>query len=101
MARRVKFTRQAEDDLIALISFIAYDSPERARVFLARIEERCRILALWPKSGRPRPEIAGELRSFPVSPLVVFYRVVPPESGDVEIVRVIDGRRDLGTVFFE
>jgi plasmid stabilization system protein ParE len=49
-------------------------------------------------SGRKRPELGVGLRSFPVPPVVVFYRV----DGDFAIVtRVVDGRRDLGTIFFD
>jgi plasmid stabilization system protein ParE len=37
------------------------------------------------------------VRSFPVWPVIVFYRV----DGEFAVVaRVIDGRRDLGTAFF-
>jgi toxin ParE1/3/4 len=36
------------------------------------------------------------VRSMPVHPYVVFYRV---RNEAVEIVRVIHGRRDIGTIF--
>ena len=57
------------------------------------------MLKAWPHLGRRRPEFGARVRSFPVGPVVVFYEVV--EEGDqVEILCIIDGRRDLGTVFF-
>jgi plasmid stabilization system protein ParE len=45
---------------------------------------------------RRRPEIGLEIRSIPVPPVVVFYRVT---GETVEIARIIDGRRDLQTLF--
>jgi toxin ParE1/3/4 len=38
------------------------------------------------------------LRSIAVSPHVVFYRVT---AGVAEVVRVLDGRRDLDEIFAE
>jgi toxin ParE1/3/4 len=49
-----------------------------------------------PHRGRRRPEIGPEFRSIPVPPVVVFYRVT---DETVEIVRIVDGRRDLQTLF--
>lgn len=49
-----------------------------------------------PGMGRERPELAEGLRSFPVSPYVVFY--VSDETG-VTIVRVIHGSRSLDDIF--
>jgi plasmid stabilization system protein ParE len=53
-----------------------------------------------PTQGRIRDDapFSFEVRSVAVYPYVVFYRIVP---GGVQILRVIDGRRDLGTIFFE
>ena len=82
---RIIYAPEAEDDLLAIGAYIARDSPIRARAFIARV--------------RRRPEIGPEFRSIPVRPVVVFYRV--SEKGEtVEIVRIIDGRRDFQTLFF-
>jgi toxin ParE1/3/4 len=49
-----------------------------------------------PFGGRGRNEIRPGLWSIVASPHVVFYRV----NNDVaEIVRVLDGRRDLEEIF--
>jgi integrase/plasmid stabilization system protein ParE len=80
---------------------IAADSgPERADSVIRRIRERCRLLEGAPAQGRVRDDapIADEVRSVPVTPYVVFYRIAP---GNVpQVLRVVDGRRDLGTAFF-
>jgi toxin ParE1/3/4 len=49
-----------------------------------------------PFAGRVRDEIRSGLHSFATSPHVVFYRVLNDRP---EIVRVLDGRRDLDEIF--
>ena len=54
------------------------------------------MLDSHPFAGRGRNEVRPGLRSIAASPHVVFYRV----NNDVaEIVRVLDGRRDLEEIF--
>jgi plasmid stabilization system protein ParE len=65
-----------------------------------RLLLRFELLSRHPHAGRLRPEIAPHIRSTAIKPTVVFYRVFPDESR-LEIVRIIDGRRDLGTIFAE
>jgi len=61
-----------------------------------KITEACRLLEDHPFVGRTRDEIRPGLRSIAATPYVVFYRV----NNDVaEIVRVLDGRRDLDEIF--
>lgn len=61
------------------------------------------MLRAFPAMGRARPDFAHidpEIRSIPVKPVIVFYRYLAARRL-VEVVRVIDGRRDLGTIFPE
>jgi toxin ParE1/3/4 len=51
---------------------------------------------MLPYSGRPRDNLLPGVRSMPVHPYVVFYRV---RNEAVEIIRVIHGRRDIGAIF--
>jgi toxin ParE1/3/4 len=46
-----------------------------------------------PLAGRERPELQQRLRSFPVGNYIIFY--VPLPDG-IEIVRVMNGRQDIG-----
>ncbi len=41
--------------------------------------------------------VRADFRSMPVPPSVVVYRI--RKDGVVSVLRVIDGRRDLGTIF--
>ena len=60
------------------------------------IGELCRLLEEHPFAGRARDEVRHGLRSIAARSHVVFYRV----NNDIaEIVRVLDGRRDLDEIF--
>jgi toxin ParE1/3/4 len=60
------------------------------------IDQACLLLQDHPFAGRAKAEVRPGLRSIAASPYVVFYRV----TNDVaEIVRVIDGQRDLDEIF--
>jgi toxin ParE1/3/4 len=50
------------------------------------------MLSENPKIGQARPDIGEGLRHFPMRPHLVLYRQI--ENG-VEIMRFVDGRRDL------
>jgi toxin ParE1/3/4 len=49
-----------------------------------------------PAIGRPRNELAKDLRSFPVGRYVVFYL---PSPHGIEIVRVLHSARDIDMIF--
>jgi len=54
------------------------------------------MLEEHPLAGRARDELRLGLRSITVPPHVVFYRIT---DNDPEIVRVLDGRRDIDRIF--
>ena len=96
----VELSRVARDDIRTIYSYIANESVGRAQAFIERLLLRFELLARHPHAGRLRPEVAAKIRSTAIKPTVVFYRVFSDESR-LEIVRIIDGRRDLGTIFVE
>jgi toxin ParE1/3/4 len=53
-------------------------------------------IADYPLAGRSRDELRSGLRSLAVNPQVVFYRL---RQDRPEIVRVLDGRQDIGEIF--
>jgi toxin ParE1/3/4 len=70
--------------------------PPTADKLLRDINGVVTTLEEHPFAGRVRDEIRSGLHSFATSPHVVFYRVVNDRP---EIVRVLDGRRDLDEIF--
>jgi toxin ParE1/3/4 len=60
------------------------------------IEEVVAAIEDHPFIGRARDELRRGIRSLAAPPHVVFYRVV---SEMPEIIRVLDGRRDIEEIF--
>ena len=89
-------TPQAEKDIDEILLFIAADNLEAAIAFNERLTNRFEFLADNAKSGRERPELKQDLRSFPEGNYLVFYR---EWAGIVAIVRVLHGARDLDEIF--
>lgn len=92
----IKRTAKAEEDLIDIWAYIAQDKVSAADSLLDRIEEKFFILAEQPRLGPQRPDIAPELRYFPVGNYLILYREI---SAGVEIVRVVHGARRLASLF--
>jgi toxin ParE1/3/4 len=59
------------------------------------VEAFSRLLSM-PDMGRAREELRPGMRSYPVYPYLIFYRVTPTY---VEVLRVIHGSRDLPALF--
>ena len=87
---------QAEQDLDEIWLTIAEDSPNAADRMIDRLTDSFVLLAGQPLIGRERPELALNLRSFPVSSYVIFYR---PITNGVGIARVLHGSRDIDALF--
>jgi toxin ParE1/3/4 len=89
---RVVFLPEAKADLAAISLFIAEHSVRRAKTFVKRLRDRCRILEGHPQAGRPRPELGEGLRALVERPYVLIYRHTEDR---IEIVAVVHAMRDL------
>ncbi len=89
-------TSQAHLDLVEAALRIAEENPLAADRWLDTIEEKCRLLAQMPGLGRKRPDLAPELRGFPIGNYIIFYRAVPE---GIQVIRVLHGARDLPEMF--
>ena len=103
MAIELKWTPRAEEDLIEIYSYIALDSLAAADRVLARLESSVEILARNPRIFARRPDISASTRVLIEGPYLVLYETRPDtDQGpirSVEIVRVVDGRRNLKNLF--
>jgi toxin ParE1/3/4 len=88
----IKRTAQAEEDLIDIWLYIAHDDVRAADRVLDDIEEKLLLLADQPGLGPARPDIAPDLRYFPVRRYLILYRQI---TDGIEIVRVVHGARDV------
>jgi len=91
-----RLTAAAEDDLLSIWEYIAQDNPDAATRQLFKIEETSSLLAENPHLGPARPDIAAEMRYFPVGSYLILYRLVVE---GVEIVRVLHGARNIPALF--
>ncbi|HUO93245.1 MAG TPA: type II toxin-antitoxin system RelE/ParE family toxin [Rhizomicrobium sp.] len=89
---------EALRDLVDLEDFLTNrESRERAISVIARLHRAMTSIAGYPGIGRKRLDLSGSPMCFPVQSWLVFYRPTPDRTG-VEIIRVIDARRDIETI---
>jgi toxin ParE1/3/4 len=97
--RPVIWSPEAETDLTDIWNYyrdVAGQQMAGSRV--RAISEACLLLEEHPLIGRARDEVRPGLRSVLVSPHVVFYRI---SNETAQIVRILDGRRDIEDTFGE
>lgn len=85
-------TARADEDLIAIWTWIAADSPAAADRVLDAIECRWLQLSRHPNSGMAREDIGPGIRHLVVGSYLTLYRRT---AGQIEIIRVLHGRRDV------
>ncbi|MEI9992109.1 MAG: type II toxin-antitoxin system RelE/ParE family toxin [Rhizomicrobium sp.] len=96
---RFILSEDADADLRGLDRYIAdRDGAGRARFVVSRILRTVANLAAMPRMGRPKPYLEPGVLSFSVRPWMIFYRILPEGDG-IRVMRILDGRRDLPTVF--
>jgi len=97
--RRVRLLASARDDLAAIGDYIQFASGSRrvAARFVRELNDHCRHLGQLPGTiGRARPDLLPDIRTAPYGNYLIFFRY----AGDVvEIVNVVEGHRDMGTLF--
>ncbi len=103
MASRLIWTRQARLDLLGIYELIGIEQPAAAERYFDRIEALANLLREQPRLGVARPEIADDVRMLVERPYLILYRLEPDQPASpvdhVEIVRVVDGRRELKGLF--
>jgi plasmid stabilization system protein ParE len=74
---KIAWTRRAIDDVLAIRSFIAQDSPQSATLVARRIIDAVERLAQFPDSGRVVPELNdAHVREVIHGPYRIVYRRV-------------------------
>jgi toxin ParE1/3/4 len=91
---------RVQRDLEVIWDYMAADNPEAAERCLRQIDAQFHKLAQQPFIGRERKDLGPGLRSFAVGHYVIFYQPIASGEG-VEIVRVIEGHRNISPDIFE
>lgn len=93
---RVRWSGAARRDLLAIAQFIADENPTVAVDVIERLHVRAESIGRFPQRGRP---LAGyvahgkrEYRELIEVPWRILYWI---EAHEVQIVAVVDGRRDV------
>ncbi len=91
-------TRRAELDLRAIWRAIARENERAADRLLLRLDDKMQLLRRTPEMGVARDDIRRRARMLVEGNYLVLYEIHPNEEL-VEIVAVVDGRRDLSQIF--
>jgi toxin ParE1/3/4 len=103
MATKLIWRPQAREDLLVIYELIGLDNPVAAERLFTSIEEKAALLVRYPRMGPRRPNIKAATRILLEGPYLILYQTHPDTDDgpikEVEIVRVVDGRRDLTRPF--
>jgi len=103
MAIKLVWSNQAREDLLDIYVLIGLEDPAAAERYFDRIDAKIEILQSQPRIGVRRPDIRAGMRMLVEAPYVILYRIEPDTDDGpvtaVEIIRIIDGRRDLAHLF--
>lgn len=104
MPRRydVRWARTAEQDLEAIVDYIARDSASAALLILGKLRDAAATLSSTPHRGRVVPELQAQgitaYHELIVPPWRLIYRVGERE---VYVLALFDSRRNLEDVLLE
>jgi toxin ParE1/3/4 len=97
------WTTQARADLLDIYLTIGIEQPDAAERYFDEIEAKVARLVEHPRRGVRRPDIRRATRMLVESPYLILYETVPDTDEGlvavVEIVRIVDGRRNLSNLF--
>ncbi len=103
MAANLTWRPQAREDLLIIYEFIGLENPAAAERLFTSIEDKTSLLVRYPRMGPRRPDIQPSLRILLEGPYLILYQTRPDTDdgpvSEVEIVRVVDSRRDLTRPF--
>ena len=96
----VQLTATADQDLKDIWRGLAEYRLELADQRINQIGQKFEMLSRYPFVGRERDDILPDLRSIAVDRLLILYQINQGNDRQIiEIVRVVDGRRDLNRLF--
>jgi toxin ParE1/3/4 len=96
MNRRYVINILATQDLKEIANYFTTHSIEAGEQFFRKFDRRCEQLINFPSIGRSYAEIYPDLRGLPLDGYIIFYRVL---DDGIEILRVVNARRDLPSIF--
>ncbi|MEX2661085.1 MAG: type II toxin-antitoxin system RelE/ParE family toxin [Vicinamibacterales bacterium] len=89
---RVRWTRDAAEDLERIYDYVVESRPEAARGVAQTVLDGIKTLETFPNLGRPGRVRGTREITFPPLPFVAVYEVLE-SNGQVRILRVLHGAR--------
>jgi len=97
------WTPQSREDLIEIYTYIGLDNPSAAERIFDSVRTKVELLADYPRLGVRRVDIRPSTRMLVDGPYLILYETHPDSDegvvDEVEIVRIVDGRRNLKNLF--
>jgi toxin ParE1/3/4 len=90
-------SRRADEELREIWRYIAAENPDAADRILLKIDQKLQVLREFPDIGTQRDDIRPGARILIEGVYIILYEHRPAEDV-VEIVAVVDGRRDLSAL---
>lgn len=89
--------------MIEIYTYIGLDNPSAAERVFDAVQAKTESLVESPRMGARRPDIRTSTRILIEGPYLVLYETHPDSDegniDEVEIVRIVDGRRNLTNLF--
>jgi toxin ParE1/3/4 len=89
---------RANADLRDIWRYIAADNSDAADRVLTRLDERMQVLRIFPRIGPARSDIRKGMRMLVEGNYLVLYEF-HARRDEVEIIAIVDGRRELSGLF--
>ena len=96
--KNLRITIAASQDLDKISDHFLAQSIDAGDRFVTVFNQKCTHLARYPYIGKSYAHIRTGLRGLLLMNYIIFYRVI---GDDVEILRVVNGYRNLQDVFPE
>ncbi|MBD8689591.1 MULTISPECIES: type II toxin-antitoxin system RelE/ParE family toxin [unclassified Rhizobium] len=103
MPVKLLWTPKARADVKSIYIEMGKEQPRSAERYFANFRRKAKLLIEHPRLGERHPEVFRTARMLVEAPYVILYEIRPDADDGpidtVEIVRVVDGRRDLSALF--
>ncbi len=103
MPVKLLWTPKARADVKSIYIEMGKEQPRSAERYFANFRRKVELLIEHPRLGERHPEVFRTARMLVEAPYVILYEIRPDADDGpidtVEIVRVVDGRRDLSALF--
>ncbi len=102
---KLKWSPKAEEDLLDIYVTIGLENISAADRIYDKLKSKALTLIDAPRMGVERSDISLSARILIEKNYLIFYQIKPNDENadvtDIEIIRIVDGRRDLKALFLK